>query len=140
MIKPGGYIEHFDLTPTFESDDGTLAPDSPLSRWGPLGIAASEKMGKTFDIYPTTRSSLEHAGFFDVVEHNFKIPVGPWSSDKRLKLIGEWNRFFLTQDIEGIWLCLLTKFMGWSHADVVLWVGEVLRALKDRKTHVYYRA
>lgn len=113
-MKPGGYIEHFDLTPTFESDDGTLSEDSPLNRWGPLGIEASEKMGKTFKIYPTTREALVAAGFVDIVEHNFKIPVGPWSSDKRLRTIGQWNLFFLTMDIEGIWLYLLTQFLGVS--------------------------
>lgn len=97
-------------------------------------------MGKSFGVYETVKRDIIAAGFEDVQEHKFKLPVGPWSSDKKMKEIGLWNLFFFLKDIEGFTLYLLCKFMGWTHTEVQVWVAKITAALKDPRTHTYYKA
>jgi hypothetical protein len=113
-LKPGGWIEHLELSVFFESDDGTLSDDNPLKKWGPVQLAASERMGKTFAVYEHVKRRIVEAGFVDVREHKFKLPVGPWSSDKKMKDIGNWNMFFFLRDTEAFCIFLLGKVMGVS--------------------------
>jgi hypothetical protein len=113
-LKPGGWIEHFELSVKFECDDGTLTTDNPLSMWAPIQIEASEKMGKSFVVSTFTKERMKQAGYVDVREHKFKLPVGPWSSDRKMKEIGSWNMFFFLRDTEGFCIYLLGKVMGVS--------------------------
>jgi hypothetical protein len=103
-----------ELSVFFESDDGTLSDDNPLKKWGPTQLAASEKLGKTFAVYEHVKRRIVEAGFVDVREHKFKLPVGPWSSDKKMKDIGNWNMFFFSRDTEAFCIYLLGKVMGVS--------------------------
>jgi len=49
-----------------------------------------------------------------VREHKFKLIVGTWSSDKKMKEIGNWNLFVFLQDAEAFCNYLLGKVMGAS--------------------------
>jgi len=139
-LKPGGWIEHMELSVIFDCDDGTLSEDNPLTKWAPIQIEASETMGKSFVVGLHTKARLQETGFTDIKEHKFKLPVGPWSSDKKMKEIGTWNLFFFLRDTEGFCVYLLGKVMGWEHTSVQAHVGRITSALKNPRTHVYYRA
>jgi len=91
-----------------------LSEDSALRKWGPIQLAASEKTGKTFAVYEHVKERITKAGFVDVREHKFKLPVGPWSSDKKMKEIGNWNLFFFLQDKMAFCNYLLGRVMGVS--------------------------
>jgi len=103
-----------ELSVVFECDDGTLSEDNPLSKWAPIQMEASETMGKSFAVGQHTKTRMKEAGFLNVKEHKFKLPVGPWSSDKKMKEIGTWNLFFFLRDTEGFCMYLLGKVMGVS--------------------------
>ena len=113
-LKPGGWIEHMDLSVVFESDDGTVSEDHILHGWGKIFVEAGEKMGKTFEIGKHARKYISEAGFVDVKENTFKLPVGPWSSDQKMKDIGWWNLLIFLGDTEALCLFLLSKVMGVS--------------------------
>jgi hypothetical protein len=113
-LKPGGWLEHFELSVKFDCDDGTLTEDNPLSKWAPIQIEASEKIGKSFVVSTFTKERMKDAGYVNVKEHKFKLPAGPWSSDKKMKEIGSWNLFFFLRDTEGFCIYLLGKVMGVS--------------------------
>lgn len=101
-----------ELSVKFECDDGTLTKDDPLTKWAPIQIEASERTVKTFVVSPFIKERLKDAGYVDVREHKYKLPVGPWSSDKRMREIGSWNMFFFLRDTEGFCIYLLGKIMG----------------------------
>jgi hypothetical protein len=75
-----------------------LTEDNPLTKWAPIQTEASERMGKSFVVSTFTRERMKEAGYVDVKEYKYKLPVGPWSSDKRMKEIGAWNLFFFLRD------------------------------------------
>jgi hypothetical protein len=57
---------------------------------------------------------MADAGYTDIQEKIFKLPVGPWSSDRKMKEIGAWNQHYMLQGLEGMCLFLFTKVLDVS--------------------------
>jgi hypothetical protein len=97
----------------FRSDDGSLPQDDILVEWSKRFQDIGEtKTRKTFRIAERCRGYIESAGFVNVVEKKYKMPVGPWSSDPLMKEIGRWNLMHCFTGAEGWGLRLLTKVLG----------------------------
>jgi hypothetical protein len=56
------------------------------------------------------------AGFVDVVERRFKVPIGGWPGDPGLKQLGLYNRLQWVEGIEGWCMYLLTTVLGVSRS------------------------
>lgn len=98
----------------FRSDDGTVTDNHVLAVWSKTFIAAGERFGKTFRIADLAKGYIEGAGFQNVVERRYKLPIGTWSKDKNLKRLGHWNQVHCLEGIEGWAMALLTRVMGVS--------------------------
>lgn len=96
------------------SDDGTLKEDSALRRWWDVFREIGEKVGKPFDASEVARESIEAAGYINVEERSYKVPIGPWTKNKTQNLWGRWNRAFLLEGLEGFALIGLTDVLGVS--------------------------
>ncbi|KAF5227093.1 hypothetical protein FANTH_14875 [Fusarium anthophilum] len=139
-LKPGGWIESFEISPTAESDDGTVTYDSAMAQWGRIFIQASEKIGNSFTVVDdkVQRPALQEAGFVDIHEWEFKCPLNPWPKDPKLKEIGRFGEVFLTQDTEGF-VTLAANLLGWSMEEVHVYIAKFRREVRNRKHHVYIR-
>jgi hypothetical protein len=98
----------------FKSDDGTCPPENVLSQWSRTCIGAGEDMGKTFKIGEQAKELMQNAGFINVTEKKYKIPLGGWSSHERWREIGIWNLLYCYQGAEGWSLFLLTNILNVS--------------------------
>lgn len=77
-------------------------------------IDAAESINQTFKIATQSKRLIEDAGFVDVVETKFKMPVGGWMDDEKWKDIGRWNLLYLTRGLEGMQLWILKAVLGVS--------------------------
>lgn len=75
VLKPGGWIESFEVSPTVTSDDNTVAPDSALAQWDKMFIEASKKIGNSFTVVADQiqKPAMEEAGFVNIKEWNGKV-------------------------------------------------------------------
>jgi hypothetical protein len=97
----------------FRSDDGSLPQDDIMIEWSKrFQNIGDDITGKTFRIAEKCRGFIEGAGFVNVVEKKYKIPVGSWSSDPLMKELGRWNMMHCFTGAENWALHLLTKVMG----------------------------
>lgn len=94
------------------SDDGSVVPDSILDRWGRTLLEAGDRSGRDFRTHAQIKGQLETTGFEDVNEIVFKLPIGPWSEDPRIRDIGQWNLAQWNEGIEGWSLVLLTRVLN----------------------------
>jgi hypothetical protein len=124
-IKPGGWIQDMEMSIMWKSDDGTITDDHLLNEWSRISIEAAKKIGKTFENAQFTKENMIKAGFVDVVEKKYKMPVRGWSSDPKMKELGRWNALYFQQGIEGMCLYLLNRVMGVS---ISLVCGRVQRS------------
>lgn len=137
-LKPGGHYEQFEVSVVPVSDDGSVYPGSIFDKWGKISIAAGEAFGKTLDVINIQKQGLIDAGFEDVVEHRFKVPIGGWSKDKKLKELGMYNRLYWEQGLEAWCMHLLMNYLGWSYKEIQVYVAEMRKMLRDKSVHAYH--
>jgi ubiquinone/menaquinone biosynthesis C-methylase UbiE len=112
-LEPGGYIEELEMDIRFRSDDGTVPNDHVMAKWSELFIEAGETVWKkTFKAGERSKQLILDAGFEDVNCVKYKVPVGGWSSDPKMKEIGRWNFLHCYQGAEGWALYMLTQVMN----------------------------
>ncbi|KAH7091936.1 S-adenosyl-L-methionine-dependent methyltransferase [Paraphoma chrysanthemicola] len=136
-LQPGGYIEQLETSVAPTSDDGSMLPDSMFDQWGKISLMLGEKFGKSLNTVNEQKAGIEAAGFINVVEHRWKVPIGGWPSDKRYKEIGRYNQVHWDQGIEGWCMYLLTTLLGWSLEEVQVYLAKVRAELRDKTIHAY---
>lgn len=100
-LQPGGYIEQVEMSVYHLCDDGTFPSNSDLASWGPMFLKCAEKAGKPLDTVDTMRRRIQAAGFTDVQEKTYKMPLGPWAKNSVLREAGKFNRAHLLEGMEG---------------------------------------
>ncbi|KAH0538562.1 hypothetical protein FGG08_004850 [Glutinoglossum americanum] len=136
--KPGGWVEFQDFDFKYYSVDGSLKDDMPLTKWDNLMIEASIASGREGCPGPRLKGFIEDAGFENVTEEVFPFPIGMWPKDKKLKEMGAYNLFQRLEGLEGITLGLFTRFLGWSREEILVFLTDVRKDLKNPKIHPCY--
>ncbi|KZL66337.1 SAM-dependent methyltransferase, partial [Colletotrichum tofieldiae] len=142
-LKPGGYIEvkEIDIEDHSQSLGDDLPEDHIYRRWAKIMFEATDRFGKTLK---QTRDhgiagGLRNAGFVDIVEKSWPIPVGNWPADPKLKEVGVINLEYIDESLEGFGVLLLKHAMGWEDAEILVFISEMRKALKDPKLQTYFR-
>ena len=73
-LKPGGYVESFELGHGVECDDGTVAENSALGQWTRFFVESEKKTGRSFRVlaHGLQKKGMEEAGFVDIQEMDSK--------------------------------------------------------------------
>ncbi|KAI5458956.1 S-adenosyl-L-methionine-dependent methyltransferase [Mariannaea sp. PMI_226] len=139
-LKPGGYLESFEASPTIESDDGTVKPESAMGQWDKIFIDGTKATGRSFTVVADglQRQAMEAAGFVDINEWDYKCPLSPWPKDAKLKDMGQFGQAFATQDTEGL-LNFVASVLGWTTEEFHVYIAQFRREIRDRKHHPYFR-
>lgn len=122
------------------SDDGSLKKEHLLSSWGDNFLGCSERAGRSLRTHETMRGAIEKAGFVDVHEKKYKIPIGPWAKDKVLKETGQLQFAHWNAALEGWVMWLLTHFgepEPWTKDEVHVYLAKVRSELKTPHLHAY---
>ena len=110
-LAPGGYIEQAEISPVPKSDDGSITPGDYFEQCGQLADKCGEAFGKTLHVEAFMKDAITQTGFVDVVETRYKWPLGPWSTDQRLKDLGKWNLKHWEEGLEGWTMRYCTKYL-----------------------------
>ena len=109
---------------------------------------------------------ITNAGFIDVEEKKFKVPVGTWPKDPKLKELGQWNLLFCLEGLESWSLyllsmglkvtscyclknlerrCYMTRVVccwadekQWSYEEIQVHIMTMRKELLKKKNHAYY--
>ncbi|EKG20592.1 Methyltransferase type 11 [Macrophomina phaseolina MS6] len=138
-LKPGGWIEVQEYEGRLASDDGSLERAPFLKRWEAVMDEASSKFGKRFDVAEQQKRFLEDAGFVDVRDDVYKVPIGTWPKDLKLKELGRFQREQMVLCVEPFTLALLTRVLCWSNVETQALMNGVQKELRDSSLHNYSR-
>jgi SAM-dependent methyltransferase len=137
-MEPGGWVEMQEYeTEFFSNDDPTLSNMPNCKRLGNLVNEASEKAGAFFMIVQEQKQKLIEAGFEDVREDIYKVPVGLWAKGRKLKELGLFQREHVKLSFDSFAPGLLGRVLGWSKDEYTILVAEANRELRDPSNHVY---
>ncbi|KAL2012341.1 hypothetical protein VTN00DRAFT_5059 [Thermoascus crustaceus] len=135
--KPGGYFEIQEFAVRAWSDDGTLKADSPYAQYLKCLDDAGKKSGRELNIYDRLKQWVIDAGYTDVVEKVYILPLAPWPKDPTLKELGRWQAIGAQDAVEAYGLRLYTQVLGWSAEEAKVHYELVKEQLKDHKVHAY---
>ncbi|KAI8270132.1 Secondary metabolism regulator LAE1 [Colletotrichum sp. SAR 10_98] len=90
-----------------------------------------------FQDCPSLVKVVEEAGFVDVKLTKFKWPLNPWAKDDHYKLLGEWTEENFMEGIEAWTLAPLTRALEWTREEVLVFLTQVRKELRDRSIHAY---
>ncbi|KAL4944117.1 hypothetical protein BDV06DRAFT_116836 [Aspergillus oleicola] len=135
-LKPGAWFQQAEQSVVPKSDDGTTN-GTVFEEWGKVSQEAGDAFGKSLLILDEAKDRMIKAGFVDVVERRFKLPIGEWPSDPRLKRQGQFNRLVWFEGIEGWSMYLLTTVLKWSRAEVELYLARMRKGLRNPRIHAY---
>lgn len=138
-LKPGGWVESQEFDCIVLSDDNTIPPDSKLFEWVTLWNQGIGMMGMTGRIDPEKMASqMCEAGFINVQVKRYKMPIGPWPRDPRLKEAGMYGLVAVLEGMQGLSMKVFTKFLGWSVEQLEVFLAEVRKELKRGHMHSYW--
>ncbi|KAH7171324.1 S-adenosyl-L-methionine-dependent methyltransferase [Dactylonectria macrodidyma] len=141
-VKPGGWVESTEIdletrseNPNVSDDDGHI-----FRQWRDLFFAAGDKINRTFKIARDGQmeAKMRAAGFVDVRHRQWKVPIGGWPRDPKLKRVGHYNGMFIDQSLDGFAVFPIGEILGWTFEEVTLLVTQMRRAIKDPKALPYY--
>ncbi|KUJ08667.1 S-adenosyl-L-methionine-dependent methyltransferase [Mollisia scopiformis] len=136
-IQPGGWIELQELEFVTLCDDGTMKDDYTVYRFLTLIKEGLAVFGVDLLAMRRNAELLRDAGFVNVEEKVFKIPLGIWPRNKTMKLIGLYLRSVIYDGLQGIALGPFTRALKWTPEEVELFLVDVRKSLMDASTHSY---
>ena len=83
------------------------------------------------------RAGIEGAGFINIFEQKYKLPLGDWPKNKIYKDAGRLNEEQFRKGMEGFVLSLFTAAGGWSVEECQVYLEKVKRELERRDFHGY---
>ncbi|KAM5349252.1 hypothetical protein ACJ41O_005759 [Fusarium nematophilum] len=137
-LEPDGYCELQEVDSALKSDDGTLKPESQLTKWCELLNEGVAKMGRAMVSPPYLKELMLEVGFVDVVDTHFKWPSNRWPRDKKFKILGHWNNINTGYALEGAVLAPLTRVHGWTREEVGIFAARARTELNDPAIHAYW--
>lgn len=118
-------------------DDGTLRDDNKVSGWLKFvteGLAV-------FDVELLSirhnKQRLIDAGFANVQERVYKIPLGAWPRNEKMKTIGLYNRSVFADAFQGVSVKPLGHGLKWTPEQIEVYLTGARKDIMDSSQHAY---
>ena len=135
-LKPGAWFEVKEIALPIRCLDKSL-PETDLAYWGDRMMEASRRNNTAFDNPYEYRHWMEEAGFVNVEEQKYPLPLNPWPKNPKQKELGHWQMANLWEGIEGFSLILFTEVLGWTRIELEDLLANVRRDIPDRRIHAF---
>ncbi|PGH17407.1 hypothetical protein AJ80_04863 [Polytolypa hystricis UAMH7299] len=136
-LKPGGWVEIQEVEGWVQSEDGTENRAPTVMEWQERINEASDKFGKRYNIAAEQKQRMIDAGFVDVKDDVFKVPIFPWPKNHRLKIIGKYYHEQLVDGIEAYSAELFSRVFSMTEVELQVWVAKVVDELTNSGAHLY---
>lgn len=138
-IRHNGWLEitEMDIIPT--SDDGTVTKDYKLTQYFDILKRAASGRGFNLSVAPDLKRLVTEAGYSNIEENVYKLPMGPWAADTDLRVVGLYHREQFLDGIQGIILKYLTQVEGWNPEEVEVFIAAVRAQIMDKNIHCYWK-
>ncbi|KAH7185492.1 S-adenosyl-L-methionine-dependent methyltransferase [Fusarium flagelliforme] len=141
-MKPGGWMELQEIHhyPHNARTGEAIHPyDHPIAQYWTYineGLAA---LGVDFPAAAGGKlaTKMHAAGFVNVTERIFHVPLGTWPKNQLLKTVGLYWRTILNDGVQAIALGPMSRGMGWSREQIEVFLVSVRRAYCDNTALLY---
>jgi SAM-dependent methyltransferase len=138
-LEPGGWMESQELYPKVCCDDGTMPDDYKLLEWSKIQDDAAMHLGMPLRIANKLKRWYEQAGFVDVREDVYRIPINSWPRDARFKLLGKFMQWNMCDGVHAWTVEYFVKALDWTLKEVEVYLAHLRNSISDKNVHAYYR-
>jgi hypothetical protein len=135
--KPGGWVEFQELHYYPHCDDDSMNRPYAFRDFLENVRDGVANMGSDLNGVTRLRGQMEDAGFINIEEHILRCPIGIWPKDKTLKLAGLYWRTAISDGLMNVAKRPMEKGLGWTMAQVEVFLVGVRKALIDSSFHSY---
>lgn len=136
-LKPGGWMQLASTIPDIQSDDHTLPDKSYYLEASRLYFEMAEKMGTSLEAPRRWAGQMRDAGFVEVQDVVYKIPMGTWPKSKRLRIIGRLEQMMLMEGFEAFMLRGYVEILNGRAEDLAFILAHARREITDQSIHTY---
>ncbi|OJD14058.1 hypothetical protein AJ78_05564 [Emergomyces pasteurianus Ep9510] len=136
-LKPGGWVEIQEFYYQVQCDDDTMPDDYAFAKWLHLMKEGLAKFNVDLLSPKKNPGYLRDAGFTNVTEQVFKIPIGTWPKSRPLKKIGLYNRCLISDGLQGDSMKPFIKALGWTLEEIEVFNIGVRKSVEDSSIHSY---
>jgi hypothetical protein len=141
-MKPGGWMELQEIHhyPHNARTGEAIQPyDHPIAQYWAYINEGLTALGVDFFAAAGGKlaAKMEAAGFVNVTERIFHVPLGTWPKNQVLKTVGLYWRTILNDGIQAIALGPMSRGMGWSREQIEVFLVSVRRAYSDNTALLY---
>src|SRR5947208_152439 len=125
-LKAGGWVEDQEFDLNSSSDDGTIPADNKMKEWEAPWNQAVESVGMTGSRDPQKMAEqMKDAGFINITVREYKMPLGPWPKDMRLRESGQYSLVGISEGLTGLSIRVFTQMLGWSVEKMEILLAQV---------------
>ncbi|KAG5984481.1 hypothetical protein E4U55_004604 [Claviceps digitariae] len=140
-LKGGAWMEMQEIhhRPRSAAMDGLVPIDHPVAKFWKLVTEGLAALGVDLDISSggILAGKMQQAGFRNVTERVFHVPIGTWPKNKVLKTVGLYWRTILLDGLQAIAMGPLTRGLRWNREQVEMLLMEVRQAYHDNNALMY---
>jgi len=139
VLKPGGWFETCDENIDIYAEDGTMPDDFPVKIWCEKVRRGCDLMGKTAVVQPHIEEWMQNAGFVNIKQKLYKVPIGTWPKNKEQKKIGALNLLNMLMGADGFTLAIYTRLLKISTEDTMKELDAIKKSLRNKKVHMMFQ-
>jgi SAM-dependent methyltransferase len=137
--KPGGYMESQEIMSIPFCDDGTMPADWPFLEWSKIVHEAAVTAERPVDIANRLKGWYEQAGFVDVQEQVFKMPMTGWPRDLHLRRLGRMSEENWHAGLSAFSMGFFSRILKWTKTEIEVFLVDVRKCLSERQVHAYHK-
>ena len=138
-LSPGGWVECHEFDYHRRSDDNTIPADSRLKFWEEEWTRGVQRIGLQGACDPElVMSQMRAAKLVNVHTKYFKMPIGPWPKDPKLRQAGIFGLVNLLDGLHGLSVKIFTELLGYSTEELEILLMECRQEVRKRSVHSYY--
>lgn len=132
-LKPGGWFEMQEYAAwLYSKSDPSLSRIPHVKKWIEDINAASSQFGREIDMAHRQKELMEEAGFVDVQQVPFSLPVGTWAKGKKAKELGVCNQEVVLEGVDAFTVSLFTRVLGWQKEECEVLMAHCSKLLDPR--------
>ncbi|QPC64428.1 hypothetical protein HYE67_006659 [Fusarium culmorum] len=138
-VIPGGWVQSAEADVEFRCDDGSIDMEPNLKMYKKLFEEGGKVLNTSFFVNDMQVQGFKDAGFEEIRIIDYKLPVGDWPKDPKLREVGKFVRACLENDIEGYTLMMWQDVLQWPKDEYQMFLLSIRKAMRNPKIHTYMK-
>ncbi|KAF2145231.1 uncharacterized protein K452DRAFT_316320 [Aplosporella prunicola CBS 121167] len=136
LLKRGGWVQMAEFYYIIQSDSGMLTDEHALMQWSNAYRHITER-DRDPRIGRHLGQMMRTAGLADVQEVTYRMPIGGWPADPKLKNVGEQNLENIGTMLDSLAIWPFTERMGWTKEQVDALTRQARAEAADPRLKLY---